>query len=358
MSCLQSVCLCVYLLQTAENPETKETINTEEIKEAATEALEKGKEVAGEALEKGKEVAGEALEKGKEVAGEALEKGKELVGNVTEAAKNVDVNDIINQAKSGNKKVIGIAVGAVAGVIVLFLLISSLFGGGYMDPVNKYIKMINKQDTDYYGVRGVLQGSKLEKSSAKIREAFIAADAEIYGDSIEDYYEEYTENMEDMYDDVLDEYDSYKVSFEKKDAQKMDKDDLEDMVDDMKDYYEDYVEDLEDTLEDDDDLENFADNYDIDEKDAEKILKAQINHYKQFAEGKITAGYEVKGKFIVKVDGKDEYETDSVKLMIVKFNGQWVYAGCEDYINIDEDGDDEAYVLDSLLGILNNSSLY
>ena len=299
----------------------------------------RSRKVCWRALEKGKEVAGEALEKGKEVAGEALEKGKELVGNVTEAAKNVDVNDIINQAKSGNKKVIGIAVGAVAGVIVLFLLISSLFGGGYMDPVNKYIKMINKQDTDYYGVRGVLQGSKLEKSSAKIREAFIAADAEIYGDSIEDYYEEYTENMEDMYDDVLDEYDSYKVSFEKKDAQKMDKDDLEDMVDDMKDYYEDYVEDLED-------------------KDAEKILKAQINHYKQFAEGKITAGYEVKGKFIVKVDGKDEYETDSVKLMIVKFNGQWVYAGCEDYINIDEDGDDEAYVLDSLLGILNNSSLY
>lgn len=291
--------------------------------------------------------------------GDMLEKGKQLVGNVAEAAKNVDVNDLIAKAKAGDKKVIGIAAAAavvVIGLVVLFVFL--IFGKGYMSPVEDYMKAINKMNTDYFEVGNTLKGKKIAKADAKIRKLLVEAGAELYGDSMEERYEEYNEDMEDMYDEVLDEYDKFKVTFEKKSAKKMDKDDREDGAEALSDYYEDMLDTYEDQLDDDDEIEEFADMYDIDEEDAEKLLKAYADNCKRFVDCKISAGYEVKGKFIVTVDGKDEYETDSVKLILVKLNGEWVYAGCDSSLWLDLDGDEEAEVLDDLLKGLRNGGLY
>ena len=163
--------------------------------------------------------------------------------------------------------------------------------------------------------------------------------------------------MEERYEEILDEYKKFKLTFEKKKAKKMDKDDLEEATENINDYYEEIVEDYEDMLDDEDKLEEFADGYEIDEKDAKKIIKAQISQAKQYAKGKFTAGYEVKGKFIVKVDGKDEYKTESVTLYVVKFNGEWVYTGCDGSLYFDLDGDDEAEVLQSLLSNIRNGGI-
>lgn len=291
-------------------------------------------------------------------AGEILEKGKQLVGNVAEAAKNVDVNGVVSKAKAGDKKVI--AIGAIAAVVVIglaILLVTSLFGKGYMSPVEDYMKLTNKMSTDYFEVRDSLLGNKIAKAEEKIRKVFIDSDAEYYGDSMEDSYEEYNEDMEKLYKKILKEYDKFKLSFEENKVKKMDKDDLEDAADFLNDCYEDSLDNYEDMLEDDDDIEEFADIYDIDEKDAENLIKAYIDRCKQFVDCKVSAAYEVKGKFIVTVDGKDTYETDSVKLQLVKINGEWVYVGYEGSLRFDTDGDDEAEVLQSLLNGLRNGGL-
>ena len=291
-------------------------------------------------------------------AGEILEKGKQLVGNVAEVAKNVDVNDVVSKAKAGDKKVI--AIGAIAAVVVIglvILLVTSLFGKGYMSPVEDYMKLTNKMSTDYFEVRDSLLGNKIAKAEEKIRKVFIDSDAEYYGDSMEDSYEEYNEDMEKLYKKILKEYDKFKLSFEENKVKKMDKDDLEDAADFLNDCYEDSLDNYEDMLEDDDDIEEFADIYDIDEKDAENLIKAYIDRCKQFVDCKVSAAYEVKGKFIVTVDGKDTYETDSVKLQLVKINGEWVYVGYEGSLRFDTDDDDEAEVLQSLLNGLRNGGL-
>jgi len=291
-------------------------------------------------------------------AGEILEKGKQLVGNVAEVAKNVDVNGVVSKAKAGDKKVI--AIGAIAAVVVIglvILLVTSLFGKGYMSPVEDYMKLTNKMSTDYFEVRDSLLGNKIAKAEEKIRKVFIDSDAEYYGDSMEDSYEEYNEDMEKLYKKILKEYDKFKLSFEENKVKKMDKDDLEDAADFLNDCYEDSLDNYEDMLEDDDDIEEFADIYDIDEKDAENLIKAYIDRCKQFVDCKVSAAYEVKGKFIVTVDGKDTYETDSVKLQLVKINGEWVYVGYEGSLRFDTDDDDEAEVLQSLLNGLRNGGL-
>lgn len=291
-------------------------------------------------------------------AGEILEKGKQLVGNVAEVAKNVDVNDVVSKAKAGDKKVIAIgAIAAVAVIGLVILLVTSLFGKGYMSPVEDYMKLTNKMSTDYFEVRDSLLGNKIAKAEEKIRKVFIDSDAEYYGDSMEDRYEEYNEDMEKLYKKILKEYDKFKLSFEENKVKKMDKDDLEDAADFLNDCYEDSLDDYEDMLEDDDDIEEFADMYDIDEKDAENLIKAYIDRCKQFVDCKVSAAYEVKGKFIVTVDGKDTYETDSVKLQLVKINGEWVYVGYEGSLRFDIDDDDEAEVLQSLLNGLRNGGL-
>lgn len=291
-------------------------------------------------------------------AGEILEKGKQLVGNVAEVAKNVDVNDVVSKAKAGDKKVIAIgAIAAVAVIGLVILLVTSLFGKGYMSPVEDYMKLTNKMSTDYFEVRDSLLGNKIAKAEGKIRKVFIDSDAEYYGDSMEDSYEEYNEDMEKLYKKILKEYDKFKLSFEENKVKKMDKDDLEDAADFLNDCYEDSLDNYEDMLEDDDDIEEFADMYDIDEKDAENLIKAYIDRCKQFVDCKVSAAYEVKGKFIVTVDGKDTYETDSVKLQLVKINGEWVYVGYEGSLRFDTDGDDEAEVLQSLLNGLRNGGL-
>ena len=291
-------------------------------------------------------------------AGEILEKGKQLVGNVAEVAKNVDVNDVVSKAKAGDKKVIAIgAIAAVAVIGLVILLVTSLFGKGYMSPVEDYMKLTNKMSTDYFEVRDSLLGNKIAKAEGKIRKVFIDSDAEYYGDSMEDSYEEYNEDMEKLYKKILKEYDKFKLSFEENKVKKMDKDDLEDAADFLNDCYEDSLDNYEDMLEDDDDIEEFADMYDIDEKDAENLIKAYVDRCKQFVDCKVSAAYEVKGKFIVTVDGKDTYETDSVKLQLVKINGEWVYVGYEGSLRFDTDDDDEAEVLQSLLNGLRNGGL-
>ncbi|MBQ8815948.1 MAG: hypothetical protein IJZ84_01540 [Lachnospiraceae bacterium] len=229
---------------------------------------------------------------------------------------------------------------AAAAVVVLLILIKIFSGSkGYMEPINDFMKAINKKNTSSVELNATL----MPDFGAKLYKKYYAK--QLKSDYYADVYDDRKDDFEDYYDDCDDEYDRWKLSFEMKKSTKLDKDDLEDIQDELDDYYDDYLEyyvdSYEDILDDEDDLEEFADSWEYEEKDATAALKAFMNFCKAYEELKVTAGYEVKGKFIVK-SGKDEYKTDTVEFIVLKVNGDWTYYGVTGggslYFEDDEEG--------------------
>lgn len=239
-----------------------------------------------------------------------------------------------------DKKKLTILGAAVAAVVVLLLLVVLLAGGskGYMGPVEDFMAEINKQNTEPVDVYSTLLPDFAADLYAQTHKKYKVSDEYM------DYYEDSIKYLEDYYDDCNDEYDKWKLSFESKKATKMDEDDLEDIQDYLDDYYDDYLEDeadyFEDALEDEDDIEDAADELDISESQVKTVLKANLKYVKAYEELKVTAGYEVKGRFIVKA-GKDEFKTETVEFRVVKINGDWTYWGVTSgSLNFDDDEED------------------
>lgn len=247
---------------------------------------------------------------------------------------------LVDKIKSMDVKVLAIVVVAIIAVIILFNMI---FGGkAYLDPVNNYLKLLNNRNTDYVAVQTALSGDKLGNMQKDLLDILKKADAEIYSDyTIKDMIDESNDNLEDFYDDADDEFEKWKIKFEEKKAKKMDKDDLKDLADDLADEYEDTLDSYTDMLEDEDEIEDTADQMNIDEKDVEKFLKASIKSYEYLAEGKISEAYEVRGKFII--ESKDDtLKTDTIKFVVAKIDGSWVYIP-QDHVDFDDDDDDIFY---------------
>ncbi len=227
-------------------------------------------------------------------------------------------------------------------------------GGGYMTPVDNLMNAVNKKETDPMKLLTVMAPDFAAGEMEAVMKSMMKM-----SDDMEELMEDAVEENEEMYEEIDDEFDKWKISFEEKKAEKIEKDDLEDLVDEYEDYYKDNLKDtvksMEDALEDDDELEAFAEMLDIDEKDAKGLIKSMIKYMEAYEELKITAGYEVKGKFILK-SGKDTYETDTVKFVVLKINGSWVYMGLTDgSVKFEEDDD---YLFSFFYSQLKGSSLY
>ncbi len=230
------------------------------------------------------------------------------------------------QSKGKGKGKVGLI--AVAAVIVVVLLISLLTGGkGYMSPVNDFMSAVNKKSTDMVK----LYTSLMPDFAAKQFNNVYKQALKVVEDAADDM-EDYKEDLEEIYEDSVDEYGKWKLTFEKKSAKKIDKDDLEDLQDECESYYENYMESsieyLEEVLDDEDYLEDYADMLDIKEKQAKSLIKAMIKYYKSFENLKVSAGYEVKGKFVIKAD--DEFKSERVTFTVLKVNGDWTYYGITD----------------------------
>lgn len=255
---------------------------------------------------------------------------------------------------NNNKVIIGVVAAVAAVVVVLLLVVVLAVGGskGYMKPVEDYMKAINKKETDPIKLYSTVMPDFSANLYADLNKKFKASE------DYKDMYDDAVETMEENYEDCEDEYGKIKMSFESKKASKMDKDDLEDIQDYLDDYYDDSIEDqideLEDMLEDADEIEDAADELDISESEMKAIVKSYIKYLKSYEKMKVSAGYEVKGKFIVKA-GKDEYKTETVEFQVVKINGDWVYWGVTDGSMRFED--DDEYLLTFIGNFLNNKKL-
>ncbi len=256
--------------------------------------------------------------------------------------------------QKNNKIIIGVIAAAAAAFVVVLLVVVLLVGGskGYMKPVEDYMKAINKKETDPIKLYSTVMPDFSAGLYADLNKKFKVSD------DYKDMYDDAVESMEENYDDCEDEYGKIKMSFESKKASKMDKDDLEDIQDYLDDYYderiEDQIDELEDMLDDADELEEGADELDISESEMKAIVKSYIKYLKSYEKMKVSAGYEVKGKFIVKA-GKDEYKTETVEFQVVKINGDWVYWGISDGSMSFED--DDEYCLSFISSFLSGKKL-
>ena len=284
----------------------------------------------------------------KEKFDDVKEKALPMIDQLFEKLKGVPVIGPV--VEKIDKKLYPVVLAAPVALIVLLLvvIIAVSSSGGYMDPMNDYIKLVNKKSTDYVKLQTVLKPD----FRAKLLKDMYNTDIESLEDSIEDSVDAY----EDRYDELDDEFDKWKIGFKVKEKEKLDKDDLEDMEDYFNDYFDDYMESyidqLEDTLDDDDELEDFADSMDISEKEAKSYIKKMIKYYESYEDVKISAAYEVKGKFTIKAD-KDDWESETVRVIFVKINGDWAYAGLDDGGSITfDDDDEEIYLFNSLFNPL------
>ena len=223
-------------------------------------------------------------------------------------------------AKKGvpNKALFGI-IGAVAAVVVVVVLAIALLGGGsYKTPINKLVKMINKQSTDIMAYSELSTDPiayDLGQTSYKIR----------MGDK--DYKEDYKDKQKDL-DDYYDDIKGFKITkVDFRDAEKMKKSELREI---QESYYDD---DMEDSIEksidaikdmEKDDYEDFADDLDISVSAAKKLKKAQLNYYKKLPKIKVTEGYTVEVRIYAKYN-KEEEKTEIIKdIKVIKVNGKWI----------------------------------
>jgi len=179
-----------------------------------------------------------------------------------------------DQATKKNKKIGTIAIAAVAAV-VLIAGGSMVSSSAYKTPIKYYFEAIEKES-----------GKKLQKAYGK---SLVSAMDDYFEDN--DYYEdgEY-DDIDEMFDEMAEslndmyryEYGkNFKISYKITSKDKLDKSDLKDYRDSLKDSFDKRM--------------------------------------------KVTKGYKVKVKAEFK--GKDDEDTEKMKLDVIKVNGKWIVAG-------------------------------
>ena len=226
----------------------------------------------------------------------------------------LDVSGVVEKAKSHKDLLIKIGCGVA--VVILLLILKSLFSASYKTPINNIVSAINKgKKADYL----TLYNAGLPKNLAKLNKEFYTT---LYEDSLEDK----NDDISDAFEELKDKYPKFKIKFDIDSKEKLTKTELSEFKDELE---EADLEDLDDTIDEiedeiDDKAEDLADMLDVSESDLKKVLKDYIKYLKSFKKIKITAGYKVRGQYILKNGGDEINKTDKVTMYIVKMNGNWV----------------------------------
>lgn len=191
-----------------------------------------------------------------------LDKGiafaKDKVGDKYEAFKTSPNRD----------KYIGFAAIGIVAIVVICVVLSLIFGGGYKSPIKNYFNFIESGDFDDY----------IDATPDIIYEAML--------DNFDDDEDEMIEMIEDMYSSLLDDVKIKSIDYDIKDSEKFNSDQLEELEDEIQDQYEDYV---------DDDI-------------------------------KVSKAYEVEVKVKTKIKGEDS-KTERLYIIVAKVNGDWGVIG-------------------------------
>ena len=190
--------------------------------------------------------------------------------------ENANMESIKELQKNPNfNKILGIAVIAVAAIIIIAIIIS-IATSGYKKPIDNFFKGIQKTDAEAF--ISTVPEYITESMEDNIKDGYYGEDV----DSIEEYYENYLEEMLDVLEDDFgkDVKFSYKV---------VDKEELKNRD----------INDIEDS--------------------AEEIYDEKID---------VSKGYEVDVEYTIK--GKDDKEEDlDATFIIIKVDGNWAIQNFE-----------------------------
>lgn len=270
--------------------------------------------------------------------GKALAEGEKCTCETPVATEQAPQTE---KAAEPKKKKTGLIAGLVAvAVVVIVVLVMVLTAKPYMGPVKDFMKQVNGKNTDYMELYQSLMPDFAAKELGKVYKQI--QNSEELMESVEDSIERY----ESYYENATDEYGDWKLTFEFKKAELLEDDDFENVQDNIEDYYRNNyfsttIDNWEAILDDEDDLEDYADDLDITEKQAKALINSYISYYSIYKDVEVTEVYEVKGKFIIKADG-EEMDTDTVKFYMAKVNGDWTYYSFREG-DLSFDGDNGGY---------------
>ena len=172
----------------------------------------------------------------------------------------------IGGAVMNNKKLLIIPAIAIVVIVAAIVVFSLLFKHPYKDALKNYI-----------AVEISHQASEKQYEEAVPKDAWEYYEDE-YNQDFDEQWEYYEESAEYIQEALEDKYGDYKVTYKIKESKKLSDNKLED-----------YAEELEDM-------------WDIDDKDVKK-------------------GYKVKLEVTIK--GDDDKDSDTVKAVVVKYDGEW-----------------------------------
>ena len=223
-----------------------------------------------------------------------------------------------------------------------------------MDPLEDLMKLVNRRETDAMALDNVFLPDFVAKKYKK------TVDCLEQSDYFQDELESCNDELEYYYEYCDGEFGDWKISFKETETLKMEESDLKEYKNEIEDFYDDYLEDVQDVLEDiveyDDEIESYADFYEMTPEQTKKFFEAWASYLEEYEELKVTEGYTINGRFVLK-SGNHEYEGSDISLDVVKVNGSWVYMGLEGYI-IPYFEEDEHNCLCFFFDYLLDSSLY
>lgn len=246
----------------------------------------------------------------------------ETTGTYTAPVDNSVLAKAQTESKNSNIGIIAVAAVGLLVVILLIVLVSSLVGGGYKAPLKNLVNNFNKQNADVEDYLSCLAPGFAADLYKDVYGIFKSADK----DAIEDFDEAVADGFEDFFKEAADEFgDDFKLSFEIRDAERLDDrdiKDIEEVYEDLFDMIDDYVDyEDEDTYED---LAEYLDDYadiSLSSSQVRKLQSAVESFMDKLENFKIQDAYEVKVRFVI--EGEDDDAKATATFYIIKVNGDW-----------------------------------
>ena len=272
----------------------------------------------------------------------------ELVNTVLEKIKSVPV--LAKIANKLSEKLQPIVLVVVPFVLVVALVLS-LLGAvvtefTYRTTLDRYLSLVNNGEDD--STKQALALSP-DFRDGKVNDILKKA-LEI--DSYDDSVDLEDENLKNIYKALDEEYDKWKVSFKTKSTAILDKEDEIVYESNIDDSYKAAVDQLEDMLANEDTIKSLTTKYDCSEKEITELIKAYISYYKTFHEISIEGVREVKGNFVINAD-KEEYVSNTVRIIFVNVNGHWVMYNINNAITFNTTDDNELLDVSRFTSIFN-----
>lgn len=303
--------------ESAEKAQETTDAAAEKVQEATVTATDKASDAANAAAEKTPEATGADAEKAPEAADTASG-----MASYTAPIDNSVLAKAQKESKNSNIGIIAVAAIGVLAVILLVVLLSNWFGGGYKAPLNRLRNNFNKQSTSVESYLSCFAPGYAVTLYKDVYGIFKSADK----DAVKDFDELVADAFEDFYEDAADEYgDDFKLTLEFKSADHLKDRDIKE----IEEFYEDLFDSIEDDFdyEDEDTYEDLADDLDdyydisLSKSQVRKLQSAVESFMRKFENFDIQDAYEVKVRFVI--EGEDGSDKETVKFYIIKVNGDW-----------------------------------